>query len=377
MPAQSAIYREDPPEMNRTAKPKEEPETPACEEEIEEQKKNDRSNNPPAREANNQCAYDHCPLADRRNKANTRCALEGEYDGQDDICPAMQRLNTSRVRGAGELCYECMRRGYLPERNTSRYARSDCPADINSSLPCGRSVDRGYGAWYQGPPLPCMPRHADGRGEPAYGPCNGPYMQSPCARYPQQGEPQTYGRPPNDYDYYPSREPRSGDYSPYYHHGYAGRGQYGHGPTEYRQGCDGSCGYDRERSRNAASPEDAREPGRGMPGPWQQPRDAYRPAENQPDYYDEEPEYDYREASVQGRPARAQGKSRRRSLEYASDDSYVQSEPEPVVIDIPTAGSVRRKRKSQARTVPDIVVVDVEPENVVPRSIRTSRRKGL
>jgi hypothetical protein len=60
-------------------------------------------------------------------------------------------------------------------------------------------------------------------------------------------------------------------------------------------------------------------------------------------------------------------------------DSYIQPEPEPepVVIDIPGPDSIRKKRKAQARGVPDIVVIDVEPENVVPGSVRTSRRKGL
>jgi hypothetical protein len=62
-----------------------------------------------------------------------------------------------------------------------------------------------------------------------------------------------------------------------------------------------------------------------------------------------------------------------------SDNSYIQPEPEPepVVIDIQSPGSVRKKHKARTRSVPDIVVVDVEPENVVPRSVRVSRRKGL
>jgi hypothetical protein len=378
MPAQSAIYREDPPEIDRPVKPGEEPETPAYEADTEAPGKNERGNSPPAQEKNNHSANDHCPLADRREKANMRCALEGEYCGQDEICPVMQRLNAARGQSTSELCYECIRRGHQPERNATRFIRPECPSGLNGTTPCGRFVDRGYGAWYQGQPLPCMPQHAPGGyGNPAYGPGNGPVMQGPCSQCPYPGESQRYGRPPNDHDYYPSREPYGGDYSPYYRQGYTGHPGYRQEPGNHRQGCDGSCGYDMERSRNGFFPEGAREPGSVRPGPWQQPRGAYRPAKNQPDYYDEEPEYDYREASGQGRPARMHGKSRRRSLEYASDDSYVQPEPEPVVIDIPGTGSVRKKRKPHARTVPDIVVVDVEPENVVPQSIRTSRRKGL
>lgn len=381
MPAQSAIFREDPPETDRPVKmkPEEEQETPAYEEVTAELKKKDHVKSPPSQDVNYHGANDHCPLAARHDPAVTRCAFEAEHSGRDDTCPIMQRLYAARDHSTGELCYECIRNGDQPERNATRHVRQRCPADLKDTAPCGRPVDRGPAAWYQGRPLPCMPQHAAGRqGKPGYGSYDGPFMQDPCSRCPQKGKPQMYRPGPSDNGHYPFHEPCRGDYSPYYRQGYAGNGRYRPGPGE-RRGCDGSYGYDWEPARNTSYPEGVSEQGRDRPGEWQQPRMAYRSAENTPDYYDEGPEYDYRELQGQARPVRSQGKCRRKSLDHVPDDSYIQPEPEPepVVIDIQSPGSVRKKHKARARSVPDIVVVDVEPENVVPQSVRVSRRKGL
>jgi hypothetical protein len=378
MPAQSSIFRDDPLDADRPAK-KIERETQADEAEISAPKKND-INSPPAPDINNNCANDHCPLAARQGRAVTRCAALGaEQSGRGDTCPVMKRLYGSRDYSTGELCYECIRSGHLPERNATSQVRQGCPAGFCDTAPWGRSADQGHGAWYQGRPLPCMPQHAASRqGKPGYGPYDGPFMQDPCSRCPQKGKPHMYGPGPSDNGYYPFHEPCRGDYSPYYRQGYAGNGRYRPGPEE-RRGCDGSYGYDWEPARNTSYPEGVSEQGRDRPGEWQQPRRAYRPAENTPDYYDEGPEHDYRGLQGQARPVRSQGKCRRKSLDHVSDNSYIQPEPEPepVVIDIQSPGSVRKKHKARTRSVPDIVVVDVEPENVVPQSVRASRRKGL
>lgn len=341
MPVRTPVFRDDPTDGYLPNADTPEPESPDARAESEVPEKNDHADNPSSRITGN-----HCPLEARREPAVTRCPLADRSHGRDDFCQIIQLLYEVLDRCNDGFYRECARFGQQQDRNAHRNIRSGCPAGLDFMPPCRRTVDRRQAALYPCQPLPCSPQH------------EGPQMCRP-ATYDHRNT--SFCKPCCRYSSFDCRY-------------YAGHDWCRPGPAAGCHEYYGPSCYGRGIRHDALSPEYQCEPCRGRPVQRLQAPGPYQYSETPQDYYDEP--YNSRDTEM-ARLRPSQAKARRKSLMREPDDACLPPEPEPVVIDIPTPRSSRGKRKSSPRNVPDMVVVDIEPENVVPHSSRTSRRKGL
>jgi hypothetical protein len=292
-------------------------------------------------------ANDRCPLLTRRSSTDR---------GEIDAWMVLELLYEILDRREAGTCYECSM-GPRQRRSLISPFRSGCPAESRGTLPCGMLNGPRGSVRYPSQACP-MSQHAASRPEPAV---RCPMERRSGYEY-YQDEPQMYRPTPYYHDDY-SCTGSCSNYPPEYYPEYATREW--HGPAGHYPEYNGR--YDRDpRSEN------------GRPGPRHQPRRGYRPIARMPEYYEVAPAYDSMEPE-QGYREHSRGNGRWKSLLVRDpDDGYVQPESEPVVINIPGMKSDNNsRRKPESMNMTDAVLVDVEPENVVPRSARASRRKGL
>lgn len=306
-----------------------------------------KSRNKAKSETNDDEANDRCPFLKHKSSTDRE---------EIDAWAVLELLYEILDRRDAGACHECSM-GPRQRRSLIAPFRSGCPAESRGTPPCGMLNNPGRSVRYPSHACPML-QHAVGRPEPAVR-CSAERRSGLCAYY--QDEPQMYRPTPYDQDGYYRTGPYS-NYPPEYYPEYATR--------EWHE-------YEVYPEYNGRYDKDLR-PENGRPRPRHQPRRSYRPIARMPEYYEidpayesEEPEYGYREHS--------RGKGRWKSLLVRDpDDGYVQPESEPVVINIPGMKSDNNsRRKPESMNMTDAVLVDVEPENVVPHSARASRRKGL